>query len=329
MKSALSSPVVTVTRLTTSSNTTGELLTPVAQTPPVAALASLPPSGSSALTPLPCAGAVTAPSPLSSAVGCTVTSRSTCLAQGCEVQGTPEGLMTHWNEIHEVERVLWLCPLTGCNLKFGHANQVEVHLRWRHHISSPGVRHLLNAVPPLADFVVNKKYQFPSVSRPPYFAAPEVPHGALGHLLKGTVQGQVETILQNAKAVSFPGPQLLAMPRQVLPLPVNTLSAGKPWRIPLPPPATSGPMMLPPLATSGSRMLPPSATSGPRMLLPPAISGPRVLQGPPQPSAAPGCREDCLQPPVAPECCHQPQLAPGCRHRSSLTVAPGCHKGQP
>ena len=172
--------------------------------------------------------------------------------------------MTHWNKIHEVERVLRLCPLTGCNLKFGHVNQVEVHLRRCHHISRPGVRRLLN----------------------------EVPHGALGHLLKGTVQGQVETIVQNAKAVSLPGPQSLAMPRQVLPLPVNKPSAGMPWRIPLPPPTTSGPRLLPPLATSGPRMLPPLAssdprmllplaTSGPRRMLPPAISGPRVPRGPP------------------------------------------------
>ena len=292
VKSSSSSPVVTVTRLTTSGNTTGALLTAVAQTPPVAALASLPPSGSAALTPLPCADAVSVPSPLSSTVGCAVNSRSTCLAQGCKVQGTLEGLMTHWNEIHEVERVLWLCPLTGCNLKFGHVNQVEVHLRRRHHISRPGVRRILNEVPPLADFVANKKYQFPGVSRPLYFAVPEVPHGALGHLLKGTVQGQVETILQSAKAVSLPGPQSLAMPRQVLPLPVNTPSAGMPWRIPLPPPTTSGPRLLPPLATSGPRMLPPLASSDPRMLLPlatsgpkrmlpPAISGPRVPRGPP------------------------------------------------
>ena len=292
VKSSSSSPVVTVTRLTTSGNTTGALLTAVAQTPPVAALASLPPSGSAALTPLPCADAVSVPSPLSSAVGCAVNSRSTCLAQGCKVQGTLEGLMTHWNEIHEVERVLRLCPLTGCNLKFGHVNQVEVHLRRRHHISRPGVRRLLNEVPPLADFVANKKYQYPGVSRPPYFAAPEVPHGALGHLLKGTVQGQVETIVQNAKAVSLPGPQSLAMPRQVLPLPVNMPSAGTPWRMPLPPPTTSGPRLLPPLATSGPRMLPPlassdprmllpQATSGPRRMLPPAISGPRVPRGPP------------------------------------------------
>ena len=89
------------------------------------------------------------------------------------------------------------------------ATESGPHCSFPHDLQRPC---LLNEVWHLADFVANKKYQFPGVSQPPCFATPEVPHGALGHLLKGTVQGQMETILQNAKAVSFLGPQPLAMP---------------------------------------------------------------------------------------------------------------------
>ena len=60
MRSVSSYPVATETGMTKSCNRTGELLAPVARTPPVAALASLPSLGSAALMPLPCAGAVSA-----------------------------------------------------------------------------------------------------------------------------------------------------------------------------------------------------------------------------------------------------------------------------
>ena len=87
VKSASSSPAATVTGMTTTCNTTGELLAPV----------------------------VTAPPHLSSAVimpqGCALPSHLTCPAQVYGVQGTLEGLVTHWKDMHEVERVFWLCPL--------------------------------------------------------------------------------------------------------------------------------------------------------------------------------------------------------------------------
>ena len=106
-------------------------------------------------------------------------SKIRCPARGCKKRGTEEELACHWQNVHESQVVLWLCPMHRCNQRFRSAIQLSIHLRKRHKVSRPVGRRLDN-LPPLADLADNNTFQFPGVARPYYAVEPTLPQGALG-----------------------------------------------------------------------------------------------------------------------------------------------------
>ena len=128
-------------------------------------------------------------------------SKMRCPAHGCKKQATEEELACHWQNAHESQVVLWLCPMHRCNQRFQSAIQLSIHLRKCHKVSRPVGRRLDN-LPPLADLADNNTFKFPGVARPSYVVEPTFLQGALGHLMKATVQGEVEAILNEKVPVA-------------------------------------------------------------------------------------------------------------------------------
>ena len=85
-----------------------------------------------------------------------------CPALGCIAMGTTEALGTHWLNLHEADKMLWLCPMPQCHMKSRSTRLLDI---WRK-ASRPMVRRLREEIPPLVEWVVNRKHQFPGVARP-------------------------------------------------------------------------------------------------------------------------------------------------------------------
>ena len=222
-------------------------------------------------------------------------SKMRCPARGCKKRGTEEELASHWQNAHESQVVLWLCPMQRCNQRFGSAIQLSIHLRKRHKVSRPVGRRLDN-LPPLADLADNNTFQFPGVARPSYAVVPTLPQGALGHLMKATVQSDVEAILNAKDSTSGTNPPIA----QESPL---TDEKQGPWFPPVPPPLPPAQPQLPPAPETRER-LPPSLD---------APLGPQRPAFPPDPSAPPSqlpplplCTQGQQQDPVLPSSSIQP-----------------------
>ena len=207
-------------------------------------------------------------------------SKMRCPARGCKKRGTEEELAWHWQNAHESQVVLWLCPMQRCNQWFRSAIQLSIHLRKRHKVSRPVGRRLDN-LPPLADLAHNNTFQFPGVARPSYAVEPTLPQGALGHLMKATVQSEVEAILNAKDSTSGTNPPIA----QESPL---TDEKQWPWFPPVPPPLPPAPPQLPPAPETRER-LPPILDvplSPQRPAFPPGPSAP-----PPQLTPLPLCTQ--------------------------------------
>ena len=171
--------------------------------PRSAAAALAPPPVTEPSAPLP--APVMSPGPASAAA---VQGEVICSALGCMVMGTTEALGTHWLDLHEVEKMLWLCPMPRCHMKSRSSGMLDIHLRVRHKASRPVARRLREEIPPLVDWVLNRKYQFPGVARPQFVILPALPHGALAFNMKETVITEVAAIFPKG---STQGPS--SMPR--------------------------------------------------------------------------------------------------------------------
>ena len=210
---------------------------------------------------------VIGPGPASAAA---VQGEVVCSALGCMVMGTTEALGTNWLDLHEIEKMLWLCPMPRCHMKSRSSGMLDIHLRVQHKASRPVARRLREEIPPLVDWVVNRKYQFPGVAGPQFVILPTLPHGALVFNMKETVITEVAAIFpkgntqgpssvpQGQGAETLASTQDAKQPRQV------SSSVGSWYELAVRPPPP------PPLA---SISLPPS--------LPPA-----VLPPPPQESSS-------------------------------------------
>ena len=157
--------------------------------PRSAAAALAPPPITEPSAPLP--APVMSPGPASAAA---VQGEVICSALGCMVMGTTEALGTHWLDLHEVEKMLWLCPMPRCHMKSRSSGMLDIHLRVRHKASRPVARRLREEIPPLVDWVINRKYQFPGVARPLFVILPALSHGALAFNMKETVITEVAAI---------------------------------------------------------------------------------------------------------------------------------------
>ena len=157
--------------------------------PRSAAAALAPPPVTEPSAPLP--APVMSPGPASAAA---VQGEVICSALGCMVMGTTEALGTHWLDLHVVEKMLWLCPMPRCHMKSRSSGMLDIHLRVRHKASRPVARRLREEIPPLVDWVVNRKYQFPGVARPQFVILPALLHGALAFNMKETVITEVAAI---------------------------------------------------------------------------------------------------------------------------------------
>ena len=258
-----------------------------AMSPGGAELKTSPRSAAAALAPPP----VTEPSAplpapvmsLGPASAAAVQGEVICSALGCMVMGTTEALGTHWLDLHEVEKMLlcpMLCPMPRCHMKSRSRGMLDIHLRVRHKASRPVARRLREEIPPLVDWVVNRKYQFPGVTRPQFVILPALPHGALAFNMKETVITEVAAIFPKG---STQGPS--AVPRapaaetlvstQDAKQPRQVTSVGSWYELAVRPPPP------PPLA---SIPLPPSP--------PPAVLPPPAL-----PTPTPGATQSGLLPP--------------------------------
>ena len=79
-----------------------------------------------------------------------------CPALGCIGMGTAEALVTHWLDLHEAEK-MWLCPMPRCHMKPRSSGMLDIHLRVWHKASCPVARRLREEIPPLVDWVINRK----------------------------------------------------------------------------------------------------------------------------------------------------------------------------
>ena len=156
-----------------------------------------------------------------------------------------------------------------CNQRCRSAIQLSIHLHKCHKVSQPVGRRLDN-LPPLADLADNNTFKFPGVARPYYALEPTLPQGALGHLMKATVQSEVEAILNEKDNTSSTNPPI---PQQS---PLTDEKQGP--RFPLvPPPLPPAPQQLPPAPETRERL--PPILDAPLQPQPPAF--------PPGPSAPP------------------------------------------
>ena len=124
----------------------------------------------------------------------TVSDEVVCPALGCIGMGTTEALGTHWLDLHEAEKMLWLCPMPRCHMKPRSSGMLDIHLSLWHKASCPVARRLREEIPPLVDWVINRKKQFPGVARPQFVTLPALPHGALTFNVKDTVITEVANI---------------------------------------------------------------------------------------------------------------------------------------
>ena len=272
--------------------------------PRSAAAALAPPSVTEPSAPLP--APVMSPGPASAAA---VQGEVICSALGCMVMGTTEALGTHWLDLHEVEKMLWLCPMPRCHMKSRSSGMLDIHLRVRHKASRPVARKLREEIPPLVDWVVNRKYQFPGVARPQFVILPALPHGALAFNMKETVITEVAAIFPKGStqgpssvprasaAETLVSTQDAKQPRQVTsvgswyelavrpPPPPPLASIPLP---PSPPPAVPPPLALPtptPVATP-SGLLPPLPQESSSLLPPPPQASSSLPPPPPQESSS-------------------------------------------
>ena len=277
--------------------------------PRSAAAALAPPPVTEPSAPLP--APVMSPGPASAAA---VQGEVICSALGCMVMGTTEALGTHWLDLHEVEKMLWLCPMPRCHMKSRSRGMLDIHLRVQHKASRPVAGRLREEIPPLVDWVVNRKYQFPGVARPQFVILPTLPHGALVFNMKETVITEVAAIFPKG---STQGPS--SMPRapaaetlvstQDAKQPRQVTTVGSWYELAVRPPPP------PPLA---SMPLPPSPP--PAVLPPPALPTPTPVATPSGLLPPPPQESSSLPPPPPQESSSLPPPPP--QESSSLPLPP-------
>ena len=225
-------------------------------------------------------------------------SKMRCPARGCKKRVMEEELACHWRNAHESQVVLWLCPMHRCNQRFRSVVQLSIHLHKCHKVTRPEGRKL-DKLTPLSDLVDNNTYKFPGVARPSYAVEPTLPQGALRHLMKVTLQGEVEAILKAKDSTSNTSPLI---PQQS---PLTDERQG-PWFPLVPPPLPPAPPQLPPAPE-------------PREKLPPILDGPL---GPQPPAFPPGPSAPPQLPPLP--LCAQVQQPDPARHPPPSSHGTGC-----